>query len=169
MSWRSVEPRQGVFNSAYVAAVRARYAAFRAAGLRVVVDLGVQYPPSWVFRPAREAPVRQPVRRDVLRGARGRRSRCRVGTPTSVCFAAASGSDVGMAGSALSDLSLAGLRVGGGPYGELRLPEPYYNGHSDAWWGFGPAAMRTNPGPDWRPGQADSAKAARFLNWYQAR
>ena len=69
-------------------------------------------------------------------------------------------------GGRVSDLTFAGVRVGGGPYGELRLPEPRYNGHADAWWGFGPAAMRSNPVPAWRPGQVDPPKAARFLDWY---
>jgi hypothetical protein len=79
---------------------------------------------------------------------------------------AALGDYIADAGTAFADLSFAGVRVGGGPYGELRLPEPRYNGHLDAWWGFGPAALTSNPVPDWRPGQPDPAKAARFLDWY---
>ena len=162
VSWRSFEPTRGTVSQSYLAEVRARHAAFRAAGMTVVLDLGVQYPPSWVFGlPGGTRWVNQ----------YGETYSAGLGddVPDTVWNAdvrAALGDYIADAGAALADLSFAGVRVGGGPYGELRLPEPRYNGHLDAWWGFGPAAMRTNPVPDWRPGQPDPAKAARFLDWY---
>ena len=163
VSWRSLEPTQGSLSQGYLSDVRARYAAFRAAGLRVVLDLGVQYPPSWVFGlPGGTRWANQYG--ETYTGGLGSDVPDAVWNPD---VRAAMGSYVTRAGAALGDLAFAGVRVGGGPYGELRLPEPGYNGHSDAWWGFGPAAMRTNPVPDWRPGQPDSAAASRFLDWYE--
>jgi hypothetical protein len=163
VSWRSLEPTQGTLSQSYLSDVRTRYAAFRAAGLRVVLDLGVQYPPAWVFGlPGGTRWANQYG--ETYTGGLGS------DVPDAVWntdVRAAMGSYVRRAAAQLADLTFAGVRVGGGPYGELRLPEPYYNGNSDAWWGFGPAAMRTNPVPDWRPGQADAVKAAIFLDWYQ--
>lgn len=162
MSWRAFEPSQGAVSTSYLADVRARYAAYRAAGLRVVLDLGVQYPPSWVFDlPGGTRWVDQYG--EVFSGGLGD------DVPDAVWNAdvrAAVGRYIARVGTELSDLTFAAVRVGGGPYGELRLPEPTYLGHSDAWWAFGPAAMRANPVPDWRPGQLDSAKASAFLDWY---
>lgn len=162
VSWRSFEPSRGVVDRTYLAEVRSRYGALRAAGLRVVLDLGVQYPPSWVFElPGGTRWVDQYG--DTYSAGLGD------DVPDTVWngdVRAALGEYVRDAGAALADLTFVGVRVGGGPYGELRLPEPHYNGHVDAWWGFGPAALRSNPVPDWRPGQPDPAKAARFLDWY---
>lgn len=162
VSWRSFEPTQGTVDTAYVRELRASYDAFRSAGLRVVLDLGVQYPPSWVFGlPGGTRWVNQYG--ETYAAGLGDDVPDAVWNPD---VRAAVGRYVARVGAELADLDLLGVRVGGGPFGELRLPEPHYNGHTDAWWAFGPAAMRSNPVPDWRPGHPDPAKAARFLDWY---
>jgi hypothetical protein len=49
LGWDAYEPGDGVFSSSYAAQAKDRLAAFKAAGLKVVLGLGLQYPPSWVF------------------------------------------------------------------------------------------------------------------------
>jgi hypothetical protein len=49
LGWDNYEPQDGVFSSAYASQARQRLDAFRAAGMKVVLGLGLQYPPSWVY------------------------------------------------------------------------------------------------------------------------
>ena len=149
-------------DTSYVDEVRARHARLSSAGLRVVLDIGVQYPPAWVF--------------DLPGGTRwaDQHGQVHVGGPGADApdavwngaVRAAQGRYVAEAARALQGRPLLGVRVGGGPYGELRFPEPAYGGRTDSWWAFGPAAMRSNPVPSWRPGQPDPVAADRFLDWY---
>ena len=60
---------------------------------------------------------------------------------------------------------VAGLRLGGGHYGELSYPR---NGPAGGvYWAFGPRAKAKNPVPWWVPGTpAPNGEALTFLTWY---
>ncbi len=67
VGWNDIEPTQGTFSSAYMSQIQAKIAAVRSAGMSVVLDPGLQYPPDWVFLASGRDPVRQSVRRRVQR------------------------------------------------------------------------------------------------------
>lgn len=50
VSWDRFEPQEGIFDARYLADLEKKIAAFRAGGKFVVLDLGIQYPPAWIFR-----------------------------------------------------------------------------------------------------------------------
>lgn len=60
---------------------------------------------------------------------------------------------------------IAGLRLGGGHYGELSYPR---NGPpGGVYWAFDARATEKNPVPWWRPGQpSPNGEALTFLTWY---
>jgi hypothetical protein len=49
IGWDLYEPQDGVFNTNYSNQVKQKLQAFQAAGMKVVLGVGLQYPPSWVF------------------------------------------------------------------------------------------------------------------------
>lgn len=160
VAWDRFEPRDGVVDEGYVAETRARYAALRRAGLEVVLDLGPQYPPAWVWTIPDAAMVDQHGRQwrggvggdvpDVVHNGQVRKEL---------------GDFVAAAGSRFGDLALEAVRIGGGPFNELRYPEPPAPRH-DSWWAYSAGAQQDSPVPGWRPGDAGSDRAAAFLDWY---
>ena len=50
LDWSRAEPRQGVFDHAYLAKIRAELATDRANGLQVVLNYGLHDPPRWLLR-----------------------------------------------------------------------------------------------------------------------
>ena len=65
LNWKNYEPQQGVFNTTYEQQMKTRYAALKAAGMRVTLGLGLHFTPTWVRDPARRR-VYRPGRRDLL-------------------------------------------------------------------------------------------------------
>jgi hypothetical protein len=49
LAWEAYEPQDGVFDAAYAAKMRERLATMRQAGMQVVLGVGLQYPPAWVY------------------------------------------------------------------------------------------------------------------------
>jgi len=162
IGWDNYEPTQGAFNPRYKAEVRARYQAMRAAGLEVVLDAGLQYPPAWVFGiPGGNRFVNQYG--DVWRAGIGS------DVPDVVFNLAvrrAEAAYLTRLARDLADLPMAAVRVGGMWAGELHFPPSSYNGHTNSFWAYGASAQASSPVRGYRPGQADSATAGSFLSWY---
>src|SRR4051812_27327255 len=49
IGWDNYEPAEGAFNATYRDQMRARIQTFKNAGVGIVLDLGLQYPPAWIF------------------------------------------------------------------------------------------------------------------------
>jgi hypothetical protein len=173
VAWQSVEPVEGRVDQAYVDSMRARLAQFRAAGMAVVLDTGVQYPPAWLFAYPNSRYVDQygdawssgELGKNVADMVFNQQMRDKQQAYLGRLFAAL-GTD------------FYGVRLGGGWYGELNYPQPAYNGRSNAYWGFDavargaapglPPGIAPNPVPGWAPGTSspDHASARRFADWY---
>jgi hypothetical protein len=174
--WDRCEPRENDFDPDYLKSLEERIAAFRAGGKLIVLDLGLQYPPSWIFREASAHFIDQ------------------YGHP----FEPAPGSgDCGVNlvfSEKMRDLVDAylrtlfekvgndfyAIRLGGGRYGELGYPNHAYQRDQNCYWAFDPIAQGTAPGlppgqqpcpvPGWKPGTRSEGHVSsrRFLDWYMA-
>jgi hypothetical protein len=176
ISWDRCETKEGEFDAKYLQSLKEKIAAFRAGGKRIVLDLGVQYPPSWIFDFPSSHFVNQ------------------YGEP----FVPARGSgDCGV------NLVFSGLmrdkftayvqhlfhelgrdffavRLGGGRYGELGYPTNKIQDHANCYWAFDPIAqgqvvglpegVKACPVPRWIPGtpSPNHSSARQFLAWYMA-
>src|SRR5687768_11365038 len=49
LGWNRFEPSPGAVDAEYIREVKARMETFQSAGIKVVLDLGVQYPPAWLL------------------------------------------------------------------------------------------------------------------------
>lgn len=172
--WSAFEPRQGVVDPAYVAGLRKQIAAFRAAGMGVVLDVGLQYPPGWIYAIPNSRFVDQygdPFNEDEQPG---------YGGMNAVFNQRVRDQAAQYLRSAFKNLGtdFFAVRLGGGYFGELHYPNPVYRGHRDCYWGFDAIAQGRAPGipptigpcpvPGWIPGTpaADLTTARRFADWY---
>lgn len=161
LDWSRAEPRQGVFDQAYLAQVRAELATDRANGLQVVLNYGLHDPPRWLLRkpdalfvdqtgtPYTEQPLANLIFATELRRYAER-------------YTAEVFRELGR--------NFLAVRVGGGPRGELSYPsvEEGATGRiRNAYYAFDGAARRTNPVPGWKPcAPSPNNEARRFLSWY---
>jgi hypothetical protein len=164
--WANAEPTNGGFDTSYTGALQAQIAAAEAVGLKVVLDPGLQYAPSWVFGlPGGTQFVDQYG--DVFSGTEDSGNDV-ANAVTDMAVRTAEGAYLSWLSNQLPGSELAAVRVGGGPFGELRYPEGSYNGNSDCFWAYDASSQAASPVPGWVPGTGTVAQATSFLNWYNA-
>jgi hypothetical protein len=160
LDWASFEPSEGVFNAAYMATMRSYLQAFRVAGMRVTLGLGLEDTPSWVSA----LPDGRYVNED------GDSS----GEADFVFSAAVRQAAAAYLARVAADLPLSdfwAIRLTSGGDDEMLYPP------GGTYWAFGNAAMTgaglaatmtPNPFPDWRPRRPGltAAQIDRWVNWY---
>jgi hypothetical protein len=161
LNWSSYEPAPGQFDSTYVAAQRARMDGLRAAGLNVVLDAGLQYPPSWAFNVAGSTRFVNQYG-DVWHGGLSE------DVPNAVFDSAVRDAEASYIARVAADFgdNFYAVRAGGLLQNELRYPPATVNGHGNSYWAFDAGAQAHSPVPGWRPGQAGSTQATAFLDYY---
>jgi hypothetical protein len=170
--WRRYEPRLGKFDMRYVASLRDKAEALRGVGVQPVLDLGMQYPPAWLFDLPQSRfvnqygdaydlaePGKQRVNAVFNQAIRDRQA----------AYVARVFADLGQ--------DFVAVRLGWGYYGELNLPQHKFAGHLNCYWAFDdlaqgkahglPPTIPPCPEPGWLPGtHGDHRLAARFIAWY---
>jgi hypothetical protein len=161
MNWGAYQPGPGQVDSGYVSTLRGRLNQLRSAGLNVVLDVGMQYPPAWIFTVDGNTRFVNQYG-DVWRAGQSEDVPNAVFDQTVRNYQAAY---IAQVAADFGDVFYA-VRSGGLLQDELRYPDPNYNGHTNSYWAFDGAAQAQSPVPGWRPGQPDSGRARTFLDWY---
>ena len=173
--WNRYEPRPDTFDAGYVSQLKQRLANARAAGFRVILSPGWQYPPAWIFDLPHSRYVNQygDAFADPAPGMAGFNAvfnqsvRAQQEKYLRRLFA-----DLGT--------DFLALRLGGGWYNELNYPPPRFHDHANCYWAFDdlaqglaaglPAGVLPCPIQGWKPGTPATAggdqRASHFLNWY---
>jgi hypothetical protein len=161
LNWSAYEPAPGQFDGAYAAQQKANLAGLRAAGLAVVLDVGLQYPPAWVFGVDGNTRFVNQYG-DVWHGGLSEDA------PNAVFDAAVRSAEAAYIQHVAADLgdSFWAVRAGGLLQDELRYPPAADNGHANSYWAFDANAQAHSPVPGWKPGQPGSAQASAFLSYY---
>jgi len=160
LSWKNYEPTEGTFNSTYINQMRQRLATMRAAGLKVVLGAGLQYPPGWAFAYPNSRYVNQ---YGATSGELNLTFNATLRTKAARYLARID---------ADFDLdSFWAVRVGAGGNIETLYPSHTADGaHSNAYWAYDPAAQASSPFPGWKPGQTTFAgrsfTTADVRTWY---
>mgnify|MGYP000480568265 CR=1 FL=1 len=173
VSWQRFEPKEGEVDPIYLKEVLRALQTFQDLGMEVILDLGMQYPPAWLF----EIPqsryqnqygdifIDQRPGMHIANSIFNKRVRMRQNQYIKQLFASL-GSD------------FYAVRLGGGWYGELNYPPNTYEEKDNCYWAFDANAQGKQPGlpegipvcpvPGWVPGRqpVDSARAELFLEWY---
>jgi hypothetical protein len=154
----------------------------KALGYLMQLDLGLQYPPAWMFNAPDGQPA-QPERRFANQfGQAFTTTASGKNTPNAV-FSQAVRDDMAeyiAAVFARLGTDWHSVRTGGGKYGETNYPENGYTDaagtHVNSYWAFDIAAqsgarlaggVSVCPVPGWKPGDASpNGEASRFVEWY---
>lgn len=164
VGWSQLQPGPDTFDPSALAPTLATIDAARADGLQVVLDVGLQYPPSWVFGlPGGTRFVDQYG--DAFTGPPGSGDDV-ANAVTDAAVRTAEGTYLAWLGAHVPAGSLLAVRMGGGPLGELRYPDASYAGHDDCFWAYDASSARELPRPGWVPGTGTAAQAAAFLTAY---
>jgi hypothetical protein len=173
VSWDRFEPERGKFSQDYIEVLRGEAEAFRRAGLELVLDFGVQYPPKWLL----ELPDAR-YRNQFGDEYRGRGPGKEVAN--SVFNEEVRKCQAAYMRQVFKELGTKfyAVRLGGGWYSELTYPEDKFGGRVNCYWGFDDLAQGRKPGlpkgvepcpyPGWKPGDTggEPASARLFLAWY---
>lgn len=171
--WDRLQPVRDRFDESKFDQARQDIAAFRDAGLEVVLSLGVQYPPAWAFEVPNSRYVNQygEAYVDGEPGANG------LNAVFNQEVRDLQADYIARAFQELGDDFYA-VRLGWGYYGELSYPSHTHNDRPNAYWGFDDVALgragnlantlSPNPVPDWKPGDPspDHGAARQFAAWY---
>nr|MBA3234490.1 beta-galactosidase [Chloroflexota bacterium] len=163
LSWSNYESSDGVFNSTYAAQMRQRLATMRAAGLKVVLGAGLQYPPAWAYSYPNSRYVNQ----------YGGTSR-ELNLTFNATLRAKATRYLRQIQADLGLNNFWAVRVGAG--GAIETVYPAHNAdqlRSNAYWAYDPAAQAGSPFPGWKPGQTTyqgrvftSADVRTWYDWY---
>ena len=158
-NWASFEPGNGQFSASYLAMMRSYLHAYRAAGMKVTLGLGLENPPPWVFALPDSTFVDQSGQ---------------VSGEADFVFSRAVRDAAAVflrkiaASFPLEDFWAIRLTSGGDP--EMLYPGGGFWAFShSALTGDGlPAGMTPNPFPRWRPGRPGLTRAqiGQWVNWY---
>ena len=161
-SWDLVEPAQNSYSAAADSALKSQIASLRSRGFQVVLDLGLQYPPSWVFT------LPGPTRFVDQYGDQwhGDLSTDVPNLVFNASVRAAAAGYLAHVAAVIGAGNLASIRVGGLLSGELRYPPNTYNGHADLIWDYDPTAQAGAPLKGWKPGTGTPAQAVASLGYY---
>lgn len=174
LNWGRFEPQRGHLDETYRDDVRSRLKTFAEAGQEVVLDLGIHYPPLWVFDTPHSRYVNQ------------------YGDPFAITNKPGLNAMNGVFNQPIRDAqesyvarvfrelgtNFFAVRLGWGHYSELHYAWKGYLGKKNCYWGFDPIAQGRAPGlakglapcpvPGWHPGDPSEGheKARLFLDWY---
>jgi len=173
VSWSYFEPHQGQVGAGYLAGLKSRMARYRSAGFQVVLDLGMQHPPAWIFDQTNSRFLNQYGSAYVSPRPGG-------AGVNAVFNAALRTLQETYLERLLQELGhdFYAIRLGWGYYGELGYPNPTFKKQRNCYWAYDdiaqgrakglPFGMRTCPVPGWKPGTASQnhQSARQFANWY---
>ena len=174
-AWDALEPEPGRLAEGEVRRLRETAAAFRAQGYRLQLDLGLQYPPAWVF----DLPQ---ARYQNQFGVEHRSSEPGRNVVNAVFNQAVRERMEGYMERVFREVGTDWdwVRLGGGFYGEVNFPHPHHAGKTNCYWGFDALAQGKADGlakgilpcpvPGWIPGRSSPGNTAarQFVDWYLA-
>lgn len=162
LSWSSYETADNTYNSSYISTKQSELTALRNAGFNVILSMGVQTAPTWVFSLPNALYVNQ-YGENYTETAHGHGRANAIWNPT---IRTKMGEYIAKV---LTDFGtdFYAIRVGGSRYGELGYPVNTWNGKNNTYWAYDANAATTNPVPGWKPGDpSPNGEASRFANWY---
>lgn len=173
VAWDRFEPAPGAFEPGYIAELNGRAQACRAAGLKIVLGIGLNFAPEWVRALPGATYVgrsgQPPANREIDLVYSGAVRRAVSAYLTRLA------SDVGFA-------EVVGIRVGTNASGEFGYPGPDPADEERRFWALGPApqdgtdladGMSVSPLPGWIPGEplwrgrpVTPADISAWYDWY---
>jgi hypothetical protein len=162
--WDVVEPTQGVFSTDAITALQTKITAAKAAGLSPSLDIGVQYPPGWIFNVGGGTRLVDQYGDVASSGTNDGNSVANAVTNAAVRTEMAT--YITYLANHLTGLD--SVRVGGLGYNELRYPSGKAGTQSNAYWFYDSSSQAVLPASarGWKPGTGTVAQATAFITTY---
>lgn len=160
LGWDAYEPAPGRTDDRYAKRQRLRVEQLHREGFQVILDLGLQYPPSWAF----SLPGASRLRDQLGNAWSGGPGSNLVNAMFSPAVRKAQAGYVAQVSHDLRSAGVNAVRIGGLNMGELSYP-PSSPGHRSLWM-YDKAAQDRSPVPGWRPGAGTKDDAAAALKFY---
>lgn len=171
LGWDQYEPGDGDFNEKYAELVKRRLRAFQAAGMKVVLGVGLHYPPAWALEYPDGRYVNQYGQTaNVLNLTFNQALRERAER-----YIARAAADLG-------PTSFWAVRIGSGGLSEVLYPPERAGPNGNTYWAYDGAAqtglglppgLPASPYPGWRPGEQtydgrpfSTARVREWYDWY---
>jgi len=166
VGWADAELTPGTFRASYFQQIRDRIAAARAAGLQVILEPGLQFPPAWVFALSGGTRFVDQYG-DAFSGDPPSGNNV-ANAVTNLAVRSAEGQYLAWLATQIDPGSVIAVREGGGPLGELHYPGPGYAGHTNCYWAYDSSTQSQLPTSvqAWQPGTGSVADATTFLDAY---
>ena len=163
-SWADIEPSQDSYSASAVSNLQAQINTALAAGLTPSLDIGTQYAPAWVFTVGGGVQFKDQYG-DVFSGSPSSGNDV-ANTVTDANARNELGNYIAYLGSHLTGIS--SIRLGGGPFNELRYPSGQAGSQANAYWFYDNSSQTTLPADvrGWVPGTGSTAQATEFLSAY---
>jgi hypothetical protein len=159
------------FSSAYAGQIHAEIGEANAAGLSVVLDPGLQYPPSWAF--ALNSQTHFVNQYGDVYSAAGSSGNNAINAVTDTAVRNAEATYLSWLGNQITVGTIIAVRQGGGPLGELHYPLGTYTNpaqvtHTNSYWAYDSGTQSELPlsVQGWTPGTGSVAQATTFLTAY---
>jgi hypothetical protein len=173
-NWDNLQPTgTGSLDPTATATMLASYDHALSIGLRPILAVNLQYPPSWILSGVEKFKDQAGNQYDT--NGSGKQVRNWMWTAVGRTYVADLLTRIATALGPVRVKATDGVRVGGGWYGEVHYPEPISGGPTFAWQAFG-ASMQTGTGlaagmtvcpvPGYVPYSGTDAQDVTFLNWY---
>jgi hypothetical protein len=164
--WSTVEPTMGVFSPTAIADLQSQIDAALAAGLAPSLDIGEQYAPQWIFGVGGGTRFEDQFG-DIFSGAQASGNDV-ANAITDTTVRSYLGDYIAYLGAHLQ--SLASIRLGGGPFNELRYPDGTAGSQPNAFWFYDSSSQSLLPTnvQGWVPGTGTVAQATEFMNTYNS-
>jgi len=176
LGWNVYEPQDGVFSDvtqqgSFAYTTKQALQAYKAAGLKVILGLNLQYTPDWVYAYPNSHYVDQ---------FGGQASQANLTFNETLrqkteAYIARVNQDLGLN-------NFYAIRAGAASGSELYFPNENAGGHSNGFWAFDanaqgggnrPSSIPANPFPGWQPGQTtyngqpfSTAQVGQWMDWY---
>lgn len=172
-NWDRFEPEKGKINETFVQELLQKMQVFRQAGAIVCLDLGMQYPPKWLFEVPHSRYVNQ-YGKAYIDPSPG------MNIPNEIFNQQIRDAQQQHLENVFKKLgnNFYGVRLGWGQYGELCYPKTVFAGKNNCFWAYDDIAqgkakglskgLTPCPVPGWKIGaqSKDHESARRFADWY---
>ncbi len=172
LNWSQFYSADGVKNTQYIADAKNKLKTMKDMGYKVMLGLGTQYSPSWIYNYPNSRYVNQygdaysttESGDTAVNAVFNNKIRGKLEEYVLDVF-----EELG------TDFDI--IRLGWMRYGEIGFPNQNFNGNSNSWWGFDdiaqgkvtglPEGVPVRPVVGWKPGDASpNGEAKAFANWY---
>jgi hypothetical protein len=164
VKWADIEPTRDAFSTTATADIQSKINNATSAGLKVSLDIGIQYAPAWIFDVGGGTQFKNQYG-DVFTGAAGSGNFV-PNAVTNDAVRSQLAAYLTYLGSHL--MGIDSVRLGGAAYNELRYPAGSSGSQANSYWFYDESSQASLPSSlrGWKPSSGTTDQASQFITAY---